>query len=76
MLDENEWAVAAFLVCTPVIAGLGSVAGIAATEVASAVRLLRIPRAEWPAVARKVHYMGRCLAQIDAERQARSAKLA
>lgn len=74
MLDENVSAVDAFLVCTPVIAGLGGVAGIAATEVAAAVRLLRIPRAEWPTVARKVHCMGRCLAEIDAERQARSAK--
>lgn len=59
-----------FGVCTPTVAGLGVVVGIAAQEIAAAVRLLRVPRAEWPDVARQVHFMGRCLAEFDAERQA------
>lgn len=70
MLDENWTAVEVFCVCTPTVAGLGVVVGISTAEIASAVRLLRVPRREWPDVVRQVHFMGRCLAEFDAERQA------
>ncbi len=69
VLDENWTAVEVFLVCVPAVAGMGGVVGIATTEIAAAVRLLRVPRAEWPDVVRQVHFMGRCLAEFEAERK-------
>lgn len=70
VLEENWTAVGVFGVCTPTLAGFGVVVGISTCEIAAAVRLLRVPRAEWPDVVRQVHFMGRCLAEFDAERQA------
>lgn len=63
MLHENWSALQVFQMCLPTFAGMGAVAGIAASEIHAAVRLLRLPPGCWREVAHKVHYMGCRLVQ-------------
>lgn len=59
VLECNWTTVTIWTHCIPAYAGMGQRVGIPATEVRTALLVMRVPRAEWPDVLAGVRVMDR-----------------